>query len=372
MYRISVEIQYDTSILAARRTCHPTITLGRTVTEFITEYGLFLAKAITVVLTVLATVGGIIALSTRSKRAKERIEVKNLNRQYQHMMHTLQAAMLPKKAFQKVFKAWRKAERKRHTDTSEKHKKKIFVVNFHGDIRALAVNALRKEITAILTVATPEDEVVVRLESGGGLVHAYGLAASQLTRIKDRQIPLAVAVDKLAASGGYLMACVADRIISAPFAIVGSIGVISQLPNFHRLLKKNDIDFEQFSAGEYKRTVTLFGENTEKGRNKFQEQIEETHLLFKSFIKEHRGGVDIARVATGEYWYGTQALELKLIDELRTSDDYLLEASETADIFEVTYIGKEHLTQKLLSRAAQILGRQPALPPFDTDDWHIH
>lgn len=359
--------------MAACRTCNPNITLGRIVIEFITEYGLFLAKAITIVLAVLATVGGIIALSARTKlRAKERIEVKNLNRQYQHMMHTLQAAMLPKKAFQRVFKAWRKAEQKRHTSTSQEHKKKIFVVNFHGDIRALAVNSLRKEITAILTVAIPEDEVVVRLESGGGLVHAYGLAASQLSRIKDRHIPLTVAIDKLAASGGYLMACVADRIICAPFAIVGSIGVISQVPNFHRLLKKNDIDFEQFTAGEYKRTVTLFGENTEKGRNKFQEQIEETHLLFKTFIKEHRSELDIVKVATGEYWYGTQALELKLVDALRTSDDYLLEASKTADIFEVTYISKEHLTQRLFSRVAQILERQPAFPLSETDDQHIH
>lgn len=338
--------------------------------DFLSEYSLFLAKAITVVLAILAIAGGIIVLSARGKmRTKERIEVKNLNRHYEKMKHTLQAAMMPKKAFQKAYKAWHKAERKRHISPPEEHKKKIFVVNFHGDIRALAVSSLCKEITAILTVATPEDEVVLRLESAGGVIHGYGLAASQLTRIKDKHIPLTIAVDKVAASGGYMMACVADRIIAAPFAIVGSIGVVSQLPNFHRLLKKHDVDFEQFTAGDYKRTVTLFGENTEKDRNKFQEQIEEAHLLFKNFISKHRHQLDIAKVATGEYWYGTQALDLKLIDDLRTSDDYLLELSNTADIFEISYISKEHLTKRLFSMGARILGRQFPLEPSHTDEY---
>jgi serine protease SohB len=324
------------------------------VIDFLSEYSLFLAKAITVVLAILATAAGIIVLSARGKMgARERIEVKNLNRQYDKMKHTLQAAMMPKKAFQKVYKAWRKAEQKRHVSPPEERKKKIFVVNFHGDIRALAVSSLCKEITAILTVATPQDEVVLRLESAGGVIHGYGLAASQLRRIKDKHIPLTIAVDKVAASGGYMMACVADKIVASPFAILGSIGVVAQIPNFHRLLKKHDVDVEILTAGEHKRTLTIFGENTDKGREKFKEDIEDTHTLFKEFVSEHRPKVDIVRVATGEIWFGRRALEVKLVDQLQTSDEYLLNQYKEADIFEVTYSQKKSLPEKL-GLAAQV------------------
>ena len=181
---------------------------------------------------------------------------------------------------------------------------RVFVLNFDGDWKASAVNLFREEITAILCVAKPQDEVVVRLESSGGVVHGYGLAASELQRIKDHHIPLTIAVDKVAASGGYMMACVADKILAAPFAIIGSIGVLAQLPNFHRFLKKHDVDFEQITAGQYKRTLSLFGENTSDGRKKFQTEINEAHQLFKQFITEHRPQIDIDKLATGEYWFG--------------------------------------------------------------------
>jgi serine protease SohB len=213
---------------------------------------------------------------------------------------------------------------------------------------ASAVATLRQEVTAILTVAEPGDRVLVRLESAGGAVHAYGLAASQIARFRERKVPVTVAVDKIAASGGYMMACTAEHIIAAPFAVLGSIGVVAQLPNFHRLLEKNDIDFELFTAGEFKRTITLFGENTDKARAKFREEIEEVHVLFKDFVKQNRPVLDLAQVATGEHWYGSRALELKLVDELRTSDDYLLEASSDADLYEVTYHAKKGLWARIL------------------------
>jgi serine protease SohB len=322
--------------------------------EFLNEYGLFLAKAITVVAAVLIITGGIVALSSRSHhKVKEHIEVKHLNRKYEDMANTLHATLLPKKAFKAKLKHLKK-QHKAEKHATQSRDRKIFVLNFHGDIRGSAVASLREEITAILTVADPEDAVLLRLESTGGLVHAYGLAASQLLRIKDRKMQLTVAVDKVAASGGYMMACVADRIIAAPFAIIGSIGVVAQLPNFHRLLKKNEIDFEQYTAGEYKRTLTFFGENSEKGRLKFQQEIEETHQLFKDFVKEHRDAVDITRVATGEHWYGIQALECKLVDELCTSDDYLLKASQSADLYEVTYVSKKPMIAKLFSIATRL------------------
>lgn len=324
--------------------------------EFFSEYGMFLAKAATLVIAVLVVVGGIVALAARSgggqPDSRGRLDIRHLNDDYDDMAMVLKSATLSKKALKQAQKE-HKAQQKQH---SKIERRRVFVLNFHGDLRAAAVTSLREEVTAVLTVAKPEDEVMVRLESAGGMVHAYGLAAAQLLRIRDRQVKLTVAVDKVAASGGYLMACVADRIVAAPFAILGSIGVIAQLPNFNRLLKKHDIDYEQFMAGEFKRTVTLFGENTEKGRHKFQEEIEITHTLFKDFVKAHRPQLDLEQVATGEYWYGTRALDCQLADELRTSDDYLLQVSASADLYEISYTSKKPWLTRLLTQTSESLG----------------
>ncbi|MEQ8517396.1 MAG: protease SohB, partial [Chromatocurvus sp.] len=223
----------------------------------------------------------------------------------------------------------------------------LFVLDFDGDIQASATDNLREEISAIVPQLKEGDEVLLRLESPGGVVHGYGLAASQLRRIRDAGAPLTVCVDKVAASGGYMMACVADRIIAAPFAVIGSIGVLAQLPNFHRLLKKNDIDFELLTAGEYKRTLTLFGENTDKGREKFVEELEDTHALFKHFVKENRPALDVDRVATGEVWYGQQAVDEGLVDELATSDAQIQGRLEANDVFEVRFVRKRNWQEKL-------------------------
>ncbi len=233
----------------------------------------------------------------------------------------------------------------------------MFVVNFQGDIKASALEGLREEVTAILSVIKPTDEVVACIESPGGMVHAYGLAAAQLQRIRDKNIPLTVIVDKVAASGGYLMACIANKILAAPFAIIGSIGVVIQMPNFHRLLKEKNIDFEQLTAGNFKRTLTLFGVNTPEGREKLQEEIEEVHHHFKHVIKEHRPELDIDRVATGEHWLGSQALELKLIDGLTTSDSYLFEKSNHANVYEICFQQKKSLLTRLTSATTQLVSR---------------
>jgi len=320
------------------------------VAEFFFDYGLFFAKTLTIVVAITAIVLLSVAIASRKQgEGKDTLEIKKLNKKYEDMAMALKVNMLDKDEFKKLQKQEKEKEKQKDKNKKKEAeaKKRIYVLNFHGDIRASAVASLREEITAVLTVATENDEVFVRLESSGGVVHGYGLAASQLMRVREKNIPLTVAVDKVAASGGYMMACVGSRILAAPFAIIGSIGVIAQLPNFHKVLKKHDIDFEQFTAGEFKRTVTMFGENTKDAKNKFREEIEDIHLLFKDFIVKHRPSVDIVKVSTGESWPGTRALENNLVDELKTSDDYLLENSQHADIFEITYTAKKSLLEKI-------------------------
>lgn len=294
-------------------------------------------------------------ISYTKGKSKGKLDICKLNDKYDDYYCALAQAIKKKNEFKLQLKQ-QKTEKRTQLELKET-KKRIFVLNFHGDIRASRLVALCEEITALLTIANKDDEVLVRLESGGGMVHSYGLAASQLQRIKDANVRLVVAIDKIAASGGYLMACVADHIIAAPFAAVGSIGVLAQVPNFHRFLQKKSIDFEQITAGEYKRTLTLFGENTEKGRKKVQQEVEETHTLFKSFIKEHRKMIDIERVATGEYWLASQAIHLRLVDELKTSDDYLLTASQQHVLFEIQYKLKRSLGKRLSQSVSQIYDR---------------
>ena len=315
--------------------------------EFFLEYGLFLAKTATLVAAFIAIVLVVVAIASKKQpQGKDSIEIKKLNQKFDDIAMAVNSNILPKEAIKKLAKT-EKQKQKAKSKSKEEQLRRIFVVNFHGDIRASAVASLREEITAILMVANEKDEVFVRLESGGGIVNAYGLAASQLMRIRERNIPLTIAVDKVAASGGYMMACVANKIIAAPFSIVGSIGVVAQIPNFHRLLKKHDIDFEQFTAGEFKRTVTVFGENTEEARVKFRKEVEDIHLLFKDFIAKHRPQVDIVQVSTGEHWPGIRALENRLVDELKTSDDYLLENSKNAELFEIKYTTKKSFLEKI-------------------------
>ena len=324
--------------------------------EFLYDYGLFLAKAATTVFAI-ALVAGIIANSAiRHKPKKGEFQFIDLSDDFAQLKQNLKAELLDKKAF----KRWQKEYKKLQSDA----KNTTFVIDFHGSMGASEVDALREEVTAILAVAEPDDDVLVRLESGGGVVHGYGLGASQLDRLRQRKITLTVAVDKVAASGGYMMACIANRIIAAPFAIIGSIGVLAQLPNFHRLLQKNNIDFEQFTAGEYKRTVTLFGENTDKGREKFQQDLEQTHQLFKDHVVQHRDVVDVEQVATGEYWLASQALELKLVDALQTSDDFLLQRVEQRRLLQVKFQPKKKLAERVGAGASVALQQLWQKMPF--------
>jgi len=318
--------------------------------DALVQLGLFSVKMLIVAVFILAVLAGILAILSKGKeKGKGKLVIKHLNQKYDETTEDILSHTLPKKLYKQFIKD--KKQQEKAKKKSEERTKQIYVINFHGDMKASAVSQLREEVTAVLHVAKPNDEVILKLDSAGGVVHGYGLAAAQLLRLRAHRIPLTICIDKIAASGGYMMACVANKILAAPFAIIGSIGVIVQLPNFNRVLKDKHIEFEQLTAGEYKRTLTVFGENTEEGREKLQHEIEDIHQLFKNLIKENRQQLDINKVATGEHWLALQAIDLQLVDEIKTSDEYLLERSKAAELYELSYETKKSLLSKLSASA---------------------
>ncbi|WP_109858900.1 protease SohB [Aggregatibacter segnis] len=326
-------------------------------------YGVFILEVITLLLVIAVVVAMIIAMKQKKAHLHGELVITDLSKEFEENSKILSNFHLSEDELKEAEKAEKKAEkakakalkaqRKKGEDTESERKPSLYVLHFKGDISASETAALREEISAIVQVAKPNDEVLLCLESPGGVVHGYGLAASQLMRLKQHNIKLTVAVDKVAASGGYMMACVADKIVSAPFAIIGSIGVVAQIPNIHRLLKKHDVDVDVMTAGEYKRTVTMLGENTEKGKQKFQQELEETHQLFKQFVSQNRPHLDVEQVATGEHWFGQQALNLNLVDEIMTSDDLLLQAMKEKQLIGVKYVVKKSLLQKVGKQAEE-------------------
>lgn len=313
--------------------------------QFIIEYGLFLLKVATIVVAIVIVIG--VAAAAGRKASQEGLQVESINKKYKQLGSTLRHSVLNKSEQKKEAKQEKKREKAEAKEASGRPRS--FIINFKGDLKASAVPSLREEVSAILDVAGPDDDVIICLENHGGVVHEHGLAASQLARVRDRDIPLTVCVDKVAASGGYLMACVASKIYAAPFAILGSIGVLAQIPNFNRLLDSHGVDFEQITAGKYKRTVTMFGENTDEDRAKLKEELEDVHALFKAAISKYRPELDLDKVATGEHWYGTTALELGLADEIKTSDELLMELAVDRDLYQLAYRIKQPLQKRLMA-----------------------
>jgi serine protease SohB len=321
--------------------------------ELLSNYALFAAKTITIVTVI--TIPFFILLSGRKNNRKGQeptVIIRHVNEKIDQTIRHFDAIFLSEKDYKKKTKAAQKQEK---INAKKETKPKTFLCSFTGDIKASGVSQLREEITMILSVAKPDDEVLLVLESGGGTIHGYGLAASQLNRIKEKNIQLKISVDSIAASGGYMMACVADELIAAPFAIIGSIGVVAQIPNFHRLLKDKNIDFEQITAGDFKRTLTMFGNNTDVAREKFQSEIDTAHELFKQFVAASRPLLDMEKVATGEHWFGTTALELGLIDKVSTSDDLILDAVKSRDVYKIEVERKTSLFEKVTNKVTALL-----------------
>lgn len=313
-------------------------------------YSLFILKMATAFLGLLIFLA-LIKGTKKMTKSQNELVITDLSEQYKENADKLKEVSQLVTASKKEKKKQKKAEQSAQTD-----KPCLYVLDFNGDTQASQVAALKEEISSIIQVAKPgRDQVLLRLESPGGVVHGYGFAASQLMRLKEHGIELIVAVDKVAASGGYMMACVADKLVAAPFAVIGSVGVVAQVPNIHRLLKKHDIDVDIMTAGEYKRTLTVTGENTEKGKAKFQEELEDTHQLFKDFVIQHRPQLAIDQIATGEHWYGQQALALNLVDDISTSDDLILQAIPDKSVLALAYKQKKPFLKKMAEQGEESL-----------------
>tara|TARA_B110000444_G_scaffold183243_1_gene172208 strand:- start:675 stop:1808 length:1134 start_codon:yes stop_codon:yes gene_type:complete len=366
--------------------------------DFLFEYLMFLGQVVTLVVAFLIIASSLAGLSGRQHGDQGHLVIRKLNERVRELRFTMENHLLTAEEAKRQHKSESKSEKAEAKKAAkaaklaakqkpgvkktavadeqgdsdagtegqgvaevapklEGQKDRTFVIHFDGDTAASGVDFLSVEISAVLTMAGTNDEVVICLESPGGMVHSYGLAASQMMRIRNKGIPLTAIVDRVAASGGYLMAAVANKILAAPFAVIGSIGVVAQIPNLHRLLKKNDVDVEVLTAGKYKRTLTLLGENTDEGREKFREELEDVHALFQEFVAENRPELDIEAVATGEAWYGKRALELNLVDGLATSDEYLIELCETRDVFEVTWEETKKPIDRVLDKFNGMLDR---------------
>jgi serine protease SohB len=366
--------------------------------DFLFEYLMFLGQVVTLVVAFLIIASSLAGLSGRQHGDQGHLVIRKLNERVRELRFTMENHLLTAEEAKRQHKSESKSEKAeakkaakaaklaakqkpdvKKTAVADEHgdsdagtegqgvaevapklegqKDRTFVIHFDGDTAASGVDFLSVEISAVLTMAGANDEVVICLESPGGMVHSYGLAASQMMRIRNKGIPLTAIVDRVAASGGYLMAAVANKILAAPFAVIGSIGVVAQIPNLHRLLKKNDVDVEVLTAGKYKRTLTLLGENTDEGREKFREELEDVHALFQEFVAENRPELEIEAVATGEAWYGKRALELNLVDGLATSDEYLIELCETRDVFEVTWEETKKPIDRVLDKFNGMLDR---------------
>ena len=311
--------------------------------EILIEYGLFVLKAFTIIILIFIPIFFLVSSMRQPPETNESLKIKNLTKRYQSMANSLKVLTMNKEEKKKLKKSLKK-EKKTNTKTK---KKPVYVLNFQGDIEASNVENLKEEISSSLQSATKCDDIVLNVDSAGCTVIGYGLAAAQLKIIIDVGIKLTACVDKVAASGGYMMACVANKIVSAPFAVIGSIGVVAAIPNFSKILKKLDVDYELHTAGEYKRTITTFGETTDEGRDKFKKDLQEIHDLFKEHVSKFRPGLDISKVATGEIWEGTKALEVGLVDEISTSDEYLMNFSKKHDVYEIKFETKKKIQDKL-------------------------
>lgn len=230
-------------------------------------------------------------------------------------------------------------------------RKTAVLLSFNGDINATEVIEFGRAVSMIVQMKDLVSEVYIIINSGGGVVNGYGLLASEIERLHYSEIETYALIDQVAASGGYMAACVANHVVAAPFAYIGSIGVVSEMPNFNQILSDNGINIEQHTAGKSKRTVTPLGKITDEDRNEFKKKLERIHRSFINHVSHYRNINDADEnknsiIFSGDYWIAeeTVELELGLVDEISTSQEFLLDKMKEYNIIEITF--QENKTKK--------------------------
>lgn len=173
--------------------------------------------------------------------------------------------------------------------------------------------------------------IVLRVDSPGGTVAASEEIA---TYVKECEKPVVVSVGDVGASGAYMISSQADSIWANPGSSVGSIGVIAQIPNVSGLLDMVGVEFQTFTAGEYKDAGSAYRDLTKEEEALIQGEVEEAYDQFIDIVAEGRGleRAKVEELAIGWTWSGVRAKELGLVDEVGTYRDALEDAAERGGI----------------------------------------
>ncbi len=245
---------------------------------------------------------------------------------------------------------------------------RLAVLRFQGlrDLNASGDQRLSEAIDEVLVNRDHFEEAVVIIDSPGGTTHGYGHAYALLERLSASGLKVTACIDRIGASGGYLMALPADRILAGPFAIVGSVGVVAGIPNVKRLLEEKGVSYRLFVAGDKKRVVHFADDDGPEVREYMDEKLAGIHTQFLQAVEKHRGDrVKLDEVRSGDHWSAEESVEkgLGLVDELQTSAEYLLERNREVALVmierrvDITERFAGYLAARLSARVASLFTR---------------
>lgn len=265
----------------------------------------------------------------------EGVVFKNLSNEYSSIEDSYDSVLINKPIVDKSINL---------NDVVQEGAHNVFVIDYVGSMMASEVVYLTAKIDAIILKSNKDDEVVINITSPGGAVSGYGLVASQIKRLKTAGLKITATVDTVAASGGYMAAVVSDEIIAAPFAMVGSIGVVANVMIYEELLKNIGIQTNVYTSGDSKRTVVPSRVPNAEEEAKLEAQLEEIHSRFKDHVLSFRPDIDEDKVFTGQAFLAADAINFGLVDKIGTSDELLLNLYKDGHrLIEVQFIIEENI-----------------------------
>ena len=219
------------------------------------------------------------------------------------------------------------------------HKDKVGVIYAVGNIDMSETEGIvsDKLVETIREVADDDNvkAVVFRINSGGGSAYGSEQIWHALTQLKTKK-PLIVSMGDVAASGGYYIACMADRIVAQPNTLTGSIGVFGQIPNAEGLTEKIGLDFDLVKTNRHSEGISLVRPMSPEQRDLLQMSVNRTYELFVKRCADGRGMTPdaVKAIAEGRVWTGANALEIGLVDTLGGLSDAVALAAEAAGLAE--------------------------------------